>query len=821
MTDRISSQAGPESQMIEVAVALPLHGTYTYSVPALLKAHVVVGKRVLVPFGRRQISGYVLGPAAGYEGNYQIKDISDILDPEPLFPESMVPFFRWVADYYIHPLGEVIRTALPGGLNVTQQAVYRLSEAGGRALSSAVLDSTDRTLLTRLSQGPCSLKQLQRVSSVKSTRAKVNTLVAQGWVVRDISLTSDRTRPKTERFFSASGTPEMWPGLSKQRKRLAALLNTQGAMSLAQIKAHIPSAGHLVRTMVRDGQLEVRECPVYRDPLGEPISPDRPPRMTDEQRQAVETMSASLGVAFDTYLLSGVTGSGKTEVYLQMAARALDKESRVLVLVPEIALVSQIERAFRARFGDRVALLHSGLSNGERFDQWRRISRAEASIAIGARSAVFAPFAHVGLVIVDEEHDDSYKQEGSLRYNARDLAVVRAQQDSALAILGSATPSVQSAYNAQIGKFRQVTLSHRVDQRVLPQISVADLGELREERGLRRFLTPALVQTIQDTLARKEQVLLFLNRRGFASALVCSACGQPLRCDRCDISLTYHQHSNAYRCHYCGFSRAAVSRCTRCGSSRINRLGLGTEKLEAEIQPLFPGARVARMDRDTTRRKGAVLKILKALRQRKIDILVGTQMVAKGHDYPGITLVGIICADLSLSLPDFRAGERTFQLLAQVAGRAGRGDVPGQVILQTYNPDHFSIIAARHQDFSAFYRQEIQFRKALGYPPFRRMIQVRIHGIDKARTAEFARRLGERCAQLKGRTREWQGIDILGPIEAPLSRIANQYRWQLLLKGAQVHMLHQFARQLLFSPDDTARSSEVGVSVDVDPVFLL
>jgi primosomal protein N' (replication factor Y) len=390
-----------------------------------------------------------------------------------------------------------------------------------------------------------------------------------------------------------------------------------------------------------------------------------------------------------------------------------------------------------------------------------------------------------------------------------------------MTVLGSATPSMQSAYNARSGKYRQVNLYERVDNRVLPEIVVEDLTTVREEQGARRFLTPSLVEAIQTTLARREQVLLFLNRRGFAGTLVCAACGEPMRCDRCDISLTYHQQSNAYKCHYCGFARTASSRCTRCGSERIKRLGLGTEKLETHIRALFPAARVARMDRDTTMRKGALLAILKGLRERRIDILIGTQMVAKGHDFPFITLVGIICADLSLSLPDFRAGERTFQILAQVAGRAGRGESPGRVILQTYNPDHFSVAAARQQDFEAFYRQEIEFRKALQYPPFSRLIQIRISGRDKTAAAGLTETVGRRCRQLIASQPIFAQVELLGPAEAPLFRIADNYRWQLLLKAPQADALHRLVNDLLFGAQAIKGTSEIKVQVDVDPLFLM
>jgi primosomal protein N' (replication factor Y) len=448
--------------------------------------------------------------------------------------------------------------------------------------------------------------------------------------------------------------------------------------------------------------------------------------------------------------------------------------------------------------------------------------QGEATIVIGARSAIFAPLADVGIIIVDEEHDSSYKQEGQLRYNARDLAVVRARQIECLALLGSATPSVQSYHNALIGKFSELTLTKRVERRSLPEISIVDLRESRDTRGTGRYISPQLQQAMRETLEHGEQVLLFLNRRGFASFPVCATCGQPMRCKHCDISLTLHQHANAYRCHYCGFSRSALSKCEVCGSDKIKLLGLGTEKLEGTIAKLFPDARLARMDRDTTTRKGSILKLLKGLRDKTTDILVGTQMVAKGHDFPNITLVGIICADLSLSFPDFRAGERTFQLLAQVAGRAGRGDRSGRVILQTYNPDHFSIDAARQQDFLAFYNQEIEFRKALNYPPFSRIIQLKISGKDSRQTRKHADLLGERCRSLKADDPAgYQSVDLLGPIESSLTRVARRYRRQILLKGSNTRMLHQFINQLMSEHPTLFNHRQVKVAIDVDPFFMM
>ena len=809
------------NELIEVAVPLPLYGTYTYRVPDRNREAVAIGKRVLVPFRGRQLTGFVLGPAKQILSKKRIKPIAGVLDETPLFPAGLSAFLHWVADYYIHPLGEVIQTALPSGLLVTEKVFYHITDSGRHALMETPLDPDTRAGLHCLADKPCRLDKLLRMNAGDITPTKINSWLNKGWIHRDTALVRQKTRTKTIRIAALLPFDHGAVRLSPQRVKIICILQDSGPISIADLKKQVPTATNLLRAMARDKQVSIYERQVYRDPFGEPIAPDRAHTLNHEQQSVVDHITQILDKGYCAFLLAGVTGSGKTEVYLHMAAEALKRKLPVLVLVPEIALITQMERVFRARFGHVVALLHSGMSNGERYDQWLRILRGEAQIAIGARSAIFAPFERIGLVIVDEEHDDSYKQEGALRYNARDLAVVRANQDNAVVILGSATPSVQSTYNAAIGKYRLVKLTERVDSRLLPEIQIEDLTKAREERGMRRFLTPKLMAAMKETLQRNKQVLLFLNRRGFSSSLVCASCGQSLRCDRCDISLTFHQRQNAYRCHYCGFSRAAIATCSHCGSPKIKRLGLGTEKLEQEIQTRFPQACVARMDRDTTRRKGSILKILKALRNREIDILVGTQMVAKGHDYPHITLVGIVCADLSLSMPDFRAGERTFQLLAQVAGRAGRGESPGRVILQTYNPHHFSVAAAKNQDHEAFFRQESHYRKALNYPPYSRMIQLRISGRDAKQTAAYARLLGQYCHQRCHSQPQYAQLEILGPIEAPLARIANQYRWQILLKGVQYKWLHNLVSDLLFDDQAPRKKRDVSVAIDVDPLYLM
>jgi primosomal protein N' (replication factor Y) (superfamily II helicase) len=806
---------------IEVAIALPVYSTYVYSVPEHLLPLVSAGKRVLVPFGRRRVTGYILGE---YHKNdrTEIKQVLDVMDEEPLFFSCMIPFFRWTADYYLHPIGEVIKCALPGGLNIYDFAAIALTNKGEEALSKNFLTPLENDILSMLQTGPCGFKELSDKLHKDIPNALIYAMQRCGFIEQKQELKKNVVKQKIERYVSLTDSTISSDAFSGAGKKVIDVVKDRGEVSVKTLKTLVPSAQKLVNQLHSAGCISIFNKRIYRDPFGEPIESDTPHRLTREQNQVVATVMASLGKEFCTCLLTGVTGSGKTEVYMHLTASVINSGHSVLVLVPEIALISQMERRFRARFGDRIAILHSGLTSGERYDQWMRIVRCEVTVVIGARSAVFAPLKNIGIIVVDEEHDTSYKQDSGLRYNAKDLAVVRAKLHGAVALLGSATPSIQSFYNVKTKKFKEVTLTQRVEKRSLPEVTVVDLRKKRDVKGSRRFITSELYDAMKTTIGRGEQVLLFLNRRGFAGYPVCSHCGESVRCKNCDISLTLHQKDNAYKCHYCGFTRASTSNCVSCGSSKIRLLGLGTEKIEAAVKMLFPHAAVARMDRDTTRRKGSITKILKGLRNRNIDILVGTQMVAKGHDFPNITLVGIICADLSLNFPDFRAGERTFQLLAQVAGRAGRGPVPGRVILQTYNPNHFSILSATRQDFQPFYNAEIGFRKCLHYPPFSRVVQIRISGKDKEITGRHAQTVGDVCNELKERNRSSsRSLEILGPVEAPLYRIAGKYRWQILLKGLEVQPLHRFLHNLWLVNKSKISRRDVTVILDVDPVFMM
>ena len=812
---------------IEVAVALPVFNTYTYGVPEHFYDQVSPGKRVFIPFGQRKVTGYILGQAQNTKPD-SIKLIIDILDESPLFPPSMIPFFKWTADYYMHPLGEVIKSALPKGLNIYDTLCLSITKKGKQAIIKKSVTSIEKTVLNFLRHESCSQKKIKSKASIPVTDSLINGMVKQGLLTKQRKVHSGKTNSKSERYvsFVDSETDYQHKNSSKKklsgpRKKILDILKSKGDLSVNELKKNVPTAINLVRYMQKDDQVTIYKKKIYRDPFGELIIPDIPPQLTKEQGKVVAFIQNLLGKGYSTCLLKGVTGSGKTEVYMQLSELVIKKGRSVIVLVPEIALITQTEQRFRSRFGDTVALLHSGLSDGERYDQWTRILSGDALIAIGARSAIFAPFKDIGLIVVDEEHDDSYKQEHAFCYNARDLAVVRAKYLNGVALLGSATPSVQSYYNASTEKYFKTSLTRRIGESSLPDIEIIDLRKNRDTIGISRFISNELRSAIRKTLDRGEQVLLFLNQRGFATHPVCAACGEAMKCKNCSVTLTLHKKTNAFRCHYCGYTRPSVSHCAICGSSDIKLLGLGTEKVEEGIKALFPDARVSRMDHDTTRRKGSLLKILKGLKKQSIDILIGTQMIAKGHDFPKITLVGIICADLSLNFPDFRASEKTYQLISQVSGRAGRGDMPGKVILQTYNPDHFSIVAAQNQNFNSFYDQEICFRKQLDYPPFTRIIRLQVSGMDRNKTCEHAIKVADICKQLKTDNQIFNSVIVLGPIESPVPKIANRYRWHLLLKSRKIKPLHGLIQNLFFENASGIRGKNIKVTSNIDPFSMI
>lgn len=807
---------------LEVAVAAPIQQSLTYLArPGDRPPQ--PGCRVLVPLGRRQVTGYVLGPAAAPEAGLKIKSYSELLDREPLFPAAMVGFFRWLADYYQHPLGEVIKTALPAGTTTASSRRLLLTEAGaghlaglaGTAKGPAWLDD----LLARRELPPGATRKLWRDSAA---RRRLTKWLAAGWLElrEEINGDSVRARQVTCATLTAAGLREVPDNLKKSElKTLTILRELAGGQSVPvprpQLAREYPGARAALAALATRGLLSLTELPLYRDPFGEaPLVFPEPERLTAEQETVLAAIDEALaGGRFAALLLHGITGCGKTEVYLRAARRCLAAGRAVLVLVPEIALTTQLEGHFLARFGSEVALLHSGLTPGERFDQWQRIIKGEARVVIGARSAIFAPLARPGLIIVDEEHDSSYKQEDGLRYQARDLAVLRASLAGGVALLGSATPSLVSYQHAINGKYRLLSMTRRVAEQELPRVEVIDLRRIKTVSGRPPLFSPELTVALKETLAAGDQSLIFLNRRGFASLLLCRACGQAVRCPSCAISLTLHQARGELLCHYCGHTINSRTLCSQCRSTELIPVGFGTERLESELKTMLPAARIARLDRDTSSNRQQFLEILRAVHERKVDILVGTQMITKGHHFPHVTLVGVVWADASLNLPDFRAGERTFQLLSQVTGRAGRGEKPGRVIIQALNPDHYAIAAARSHDYQSFFAQELALRRELHFPPCGLLVNLRFDGVEEV----LVRKAAEQTAGQAQRWSRGRKISILGPAPAPLSRLQGRYRWQLLLKGDNRADLHALCRQL--SGDREA--GPVKLTVDVDPENML
>jgi len=745
--------------IVEVAIPLPLEGSFHYLLPESLAPQAAPGKRVLVPFGRRKLTGYLLAEAdTPAEG--ELKEVLQVLDEEPLFTPAELEFYRWIASYYLHPLGEVIKMALPAGINLVSRYRCEKGEDGTPVLREVL-------------SGGKSVKMERYYAAVPETAA----------------------RPRGKAF------------------EILEFLADSGECSGAKLRERFGSCTAQLRRLMELGAVQLSERESYRDPFRlERFGHDSALPLNSEQAVAFDRVSAALGTGgFAPFLLHGVTGSGKTEVYLQSIAVALSAGKTALVLVPEIALTPQLVGRFKSRFDCGIAVLHSGLSDGERFDEWRRIRRGEAQIVIGARSALFAPLERVGIIVVDEEHEASYKQSEGVRYNARDLALVRGKLASAVVVLGSATPLITSYHAAKSGRLGYLHLPNRVRDLPMP---VTVMLDSRGHKG-ESFLPP-LIEAIGENLDCGGQTLLFLNRRGFATYLVCEACGKVLRCPNCEVTLTFHRMRGRHICHYCDYSIPAPSICPGCQGSEITLLGRGTERIEQEVQQLFPSARVSRMDRDTTKGKGGHARVLKSLEDGSVDILIGTQMIAKGHDFPGVTLVGVISADASLNLPDFRSAERTFQLITQVMGRAGRGDKPGRVLVQTLAPEHYALTCAVAHDFEGFYAQEIAFREEVGYPPFTHLTALTISSVAAGQAEKSAQQAAVLLRKVKQELR--LRVEVLGPVTAPLGKVRGRFRWQILLKGKERSDLHKL---LFHFRSGYNHPSTVRMVLDVDPVEML
>jgi len=843
----LDASRGVVVRFAEVAVTLPVPGRFHYVVPAHLTTRELVGARVLVRFGPRKVTGVVVRTDTAPPPGITPVALSELLDDEPSLSAELVELCLWIADYYEAPPGEVIRAALPAGSGVAARSVFALTEAGRAVLDGrgAAMLPRQRALIERLGRlGPRDLPAAGLPAGVKRELAQ---LCAQGLVEEREQRDAARVRLRRERVVQLAGDAgAARAAVARAPRRLAVieLLASGAAIAVASLEQQLPNAKACVRELAKLGlvTLSDREVPSGAAPVGDAMHVSAPPVLTGEQRIAVDEITLALRTsaaarragaadevageatpaeavdpgpgrrAFTPFLLHGVTGSGKTEVYLRVIASALEAGRTALVLVPEISLTPQLAARFRARFGDLVAILHSGLSETARLGEWSRLRRGAARIAVGARSAVFAPITGLGVIVVDEEHDGSFKQDEGVRYHARDVALVRAQRAGAVCVLGSATPSLESAAHAERGTYRKLTLTERPTARPMPSVEIIDLRKYMPDGEA--MLSAPLRAAIGETLAAGDQTILFLNRRGFATFVLCRACGHAFRCPHCSVSLTYHRHSDRLSCHYCGFAQRVPEVCPSCHATEtIERKGLGTEKVADAVAAAFPGARVARLDRDVA--TGAKIEaVLARVARREVDVLVGTQMVTKGHDFPGVTLVGVLCADTGLTLPDFRASERTFQLLAQVAGRAGRGDKPGRVMIQTYRPGAPAVVAAAAHDYASFFAAESAARAELGYPPHGRLIAVRVDGADAQEVAGVAHRLAQLAVAAAGRPELAGLVEVRGPVPAPLERLRNRTRWQVWLRSGDRHALRRVARSLL----GAEIASTVRVGLDVDPI---
>ncbi len=801
-------------QYADLSLPVPLDQVFTYELPETLRHRVKRGCRLLVPFGARKLTGVVLR-VHDERPEVRTREALQLLGEEPALEEELLSLAQWIADYYCAPLGEVLRGMTPLSSEVRRGKVYSLTDTGrdvARQLSMSIGDEDPAvTVLRLLEHRSLSASYLAK----KSPQADkvLRGLIRKGYIeAEEVAAERDPLRaPSSKLLVEFTRRPE-GEKLNKAERELVSFLELHpGAHNLAHAEEQMRQASAAARSLARRGLVSLRPAPVAAS-----VAPERPPHdLNVHQQQALDKIQAALeGRRFETFLLQGVTGSGKTEVYLRAIEATMAQGRSTLMLVPEIALTPAVSGQFFQRFGDRVAILHSAFSGSERAEQWRAIRAGSARVVVGTRSSVFAPVQNLGLIVVDEEHDQSYKQEETPRYSGRDVAIVRARGAGACVILGSATPSMESRHNAQRGKYQRLELPQRIGGRPMPEVEIIDMRQEFLETRKQATFSRRMLEAIEERLGASEQIMVLLNRRGFSSFVACRSCGERLECRNCAVTLTYHHRDRRMLCHYCGYAEGPPKRCPKCDSEHVYYLGVGAEKVEEELHLAFPRARIVRMDRDTVTGKRRYETILNGFRAHEYDILVGTQMIAKGHDIPNVTLVGVVSADVGLGMPDFRAAERTFQLLTQVAGRAGRGHMPGTVVVQTINPDHYAVRFAAAQDYEQFHAKELQFRRMMRYPPFAALANVLV----RSQSQEEALRLAGEIGNYFGPASE--EVKILGPAEAPIPRLKMEFRYQLLLKAGSRKRLNELLRGLRTFAEQR-RWNATALVIDVDPFSLL
>jgi primosomal protein N' (replication factor Y) len=822
---------GTMPDFVEIAVPVGVRRTFCYSVPAAFRERIRVGMRVLVPFGSKLLTGYVVGmPGKEEIGGIKLRPVQELLEPEPAIPESLVETALWVARYYFAPPGEVFRALFPAGTQVSGARKISLTPKAANLLAGglrpAEINARENIILDVLmKEQPLTVRELVSRSSVRGAEAWIEALIAAGWIEADIHVEQPRVKTK-ERLgirLLPVGRERLESLTPAQENLVSALEPFMEPVLLQEFLASSKSTYSVAKALERKGLVEIAPAQIRRTPV-ELVESETQDTivLTASQRELVSRITGMiLSEKASRCLIHGVTGSGKTEVYLRLIEEVLGQGGTALFLVPEIGLTPLLSRIVVSRFPGQVSLLHSGLSAGERFDQWNRIREGGARVVVGTRSAVFAPLKGLRLIVIDEEQDTSYKQDESPRYHAREVAWHRIRQSGGVLIMGSATPSIETFHeSSQSGGTVFFNLPERIESRPMPKVRVVDMGQEFRNRGKYTIISETLEEELKRCMARGEQGIVLLNRRGYSRTLLCRSCGHIFACSDCSVSMTYHQQTNSIVCHYCGLEKPAPSACSNCGGPYIHYAGVGTEQLESILMTMLPEARIARLDRDTARRRGAIRKTLFSFAERKLDLLVGTQMLAKGHDFPDVTLVGVVSADSGLSFPDFRSAERTFQLLIQVAGRAGRGSVPGRVVLQSFYPDHYALKFSQGQDYEGFYQKEIEFRRLMGYPPFRNLVQILIEDKDYARAGRTADRIADFLKKrVRVKTTGSRPV-ILGPASAPLEKLRGNYRMQILVKsppGTDTSSLLQDC----FAHLSQHKISTSNVHVDIDPLSLL
>ena len=801
-------------QYVDVSVPAPLDQPFTYSLPETLRHRVHPGSRIVVPFGPRKLTGVILR-CHDDRPRMATREALRLIDSEPVLDAELLSLGRWIASYYCAPLGDVLRGMLPLASEIRRGKVWSLTDAGRDAARQLLLDAAPDDPVARilglLERRPLSAAYLSRILPLADKA--IRSLERKGLIAAEqVQTERDPWRAPAGRLRVELARTPAEGKLNKPERELKAFLELHpGSHNLKDLESMLAHSSAAARSLARKGVVALTT-----ETAGITAGAVRAPHTLNPAQQAAydAIQSAIAAREFRAFLLYGVTGSGKTEIYLNAIQAVVTQGRGALLLVPEIALTPAMAGQFFSRFGDRVAILHSAFTDVERSEQWRRIRSGSASVVVGTRSGVFAPVRNLGLIVVDEEHDGSYKQEETPRYNGRDVALVRAQAAHACVVLGSATPSLESRYNAERGKYTLLTLPGRIEDRPMPAVELIDMRQEFLETRQQATFSRKLVEAIGQRLENGEQTIILLNRRGFSSFVACRACGERVQCVNCSLTLTFHKRDRRLLCHYCGYAEKVPSVCPKCASDHVYFLGVGSERVEEELHRAFPAARIARLDRDTVTGKRQYETILDGFREGSFDILVGTQMIAKGHDIPNVTLVGVVSADVGLGMPDFRAAERTFQLLTQVAGRAGRGSLPGIVLIQTINPDHYAVRMAAAQDYSTFYEKELAFRRAMSYPPFTAMANVLVRSDKK----ELALRMSGELGMLL--TPPPEKLRVMGPAEAPVPRLKAEYRYQLLIKSASRIALNALLQKMrAFALDH--KWPATALVIDVDPLSLL